>query len=217
MRKEPIIRSTGDFAMNRAVLIAAGEYRDEYAFSETDDVIAVDGGYAYILRQRLVPVLFVGDKDSYSEELPEDLEKILLPKEKDDTDSLYAIKELLKRGYRRFALYGFLGGSMAHAIANLQSLLYLKKNGGEALLFHSGEIYEILHDERKDLTRDGGTFSIFSLSESSLVSISGAKYPLNNYLLKNDFPIGIDNAFLTSKKASVKVHRGFVLIIYPES
>lgn len=203
--------------MNRAVLIAAGEYREEYVFSEKDDLVAVDGGYEAMLRQHLVPVLFVGDRDSYAGELPEHLEKIVLPCEKDDTDSLFAVKELLKRGYRSFALYGFLGGSISHTIANIQTLLYLKKHGGEALLFHSDEIYEILHDEKKHFGARRGTFSLFSLSDTSVVSVSGAKYPLKRYRMKNDFPVGIDNVFSEQEKTSVEVHRGFVLIVYPDS
>lgn len=203
--------------MNRAVLIAAGEYREEYVFSEKDDLVAVDGGYEAMLRQHLVPVLFVGDRDSYTGELPEYLEKIVLPCEKDDTDSLFAVKELLKRGYRSFALYGFLGGSISHTIANIQTLLYLKKHGGEALLFHSDEIYEILHDEKKHFGARRGTFSLFSLSDTSVVSVSGAKYPLKRYRMKSDFPVGIDNVFSEQEKTSVEVHRGFVLIVYPDS
>ncbi len=203
--------------MNRAVLIAAGEYREEYVFSEKDDLVAVDGGYEAMLRQHLVPVLFVGDRDSYAGELPEHLEKIVLPCEKDDTDSLFAVKELLKRGYRSFALYGFLGGSISHTIANIQTLLYLKKHGGEALLFHSDEIYEILHDEKKHFSARHGTFSLFSLSDTSVVSVLGAKYPLKRYRMKNDFPVGIDNVFSEQEKTSVEVHRGFVLIVYPDS
>lgn len=203
--------------MNRAVLIAAGEYREEYVFSEKDDLVAVDGGYEAMLRQHLVPVLFVGDRDSYAGELPEHLEKIVLPCEKDDTDSLFAVKELLKKGYRSFALYGFLGGSISHTIANIQTLLYLKKHGGEALLFHSDEIYEILHDEKKHFAARRGTFSLFSLSDTSVVSVSGAKYPLKRYRMKNDFPVGIDNVFSEQEKTSVEVHRGFVLIVYPDS
>ena len=203
--------------MNRAVLIAAGEYREEYVFSEKDDLVAVDGGYEAMLRQHLVPVLFVGDRDSYAGELPEHLEKIVLPCEKDDTDSLFAVKELLKRGYRSFALYGFLGGSISHTIANIQTLLYLKKHGGEALLFHSDEIYEILHDEKKHFGARRGTFSLFSLSDTSVVSVSGSKYPLKRYRMKNDFPVGIDNVFSEQEKTSVEVHRGFVLIVYPDS
>lgn len=203
--------------MNRAVLIAAGEYREEYVFSEKDDLVAVDGGYEAMLRQHLVPVLFVGDRDSYAGELPEHLEKIVLPCEKDDTDSLFAVKELLKRGYRSFALYGFLGGSISNTFANIQALLYLKKHGGEALLFHSDEIYEILHDEKKHFAARRGTFSLFSLSDTSVVSVSGAKYPLKRYRMKNDFPVGIDNVFSEQEKTSVEVHRGFVLIVYPDS
>lgn len=180
-------------------------------------MVAVDGGYEAMLRQHLVPVLFVGDRDSYAGELPEHLEKIVLPCEKDDTDSLFAVKELLKRGYRSFALYGFLGGSISHTIANIQTLLYLKKHGGEALLFHSDEIYEILHDEKKHFAARRGTFSLFSLSDTSVVSVSGAKYPLKRYRMKNDFPVGIDNVFSEQEKTSVEVHRGFVLIVYPDS
>lgn len=57
----------------------------------------------------LRPGLVVDDFDSHPDpHLP--VETITLPCEKDDTDTVYAVKESLRRGYREFLLLGAAGG-----------------------------------------------------------------------------------------------------------
>ena len=77
-----------------------------------DFLIAVDGGFAHCLTAGLEPDLFVGDLDSLAPELVGLIgcERIELPCEKDDTDTIYACKEGLARGYTNFALHAALGG-----------------------------------------------------------------------------------------------------------
>ena len=70
---------------------------------EGDLLIAADGGYAYLQGQK--PDLVVGDFDSLGY-VPEGEQIIRHPVQKDDTDMLLAVREGLKRGYRKFVLYG---------------------------------------------------------------------------------------------------------------
>ena len=53
-----------------------------------------------------------------------------------------------------------------------------------------------------------GYLSLFSLDRKALgVSISGMKYNLDRYTMRNDFPIGISNEFI-GQKAAVTVESG---------
>jgi thiamine pyrophosphokinase len=198
----------------KAVLIAAGEYNNEYQYNPDDYIIAIDGGYDHLINQGITPDLLIGDLDSIKAQIKPSQQLIKLPKEKDDTDSLYALKEAIKRGFNYFELYGFLGNKFNHSIANIQCLLYLKKEGFNGIIFNNNECYEILHNENKNFSNKLGYISVFSLSDSSIVTLKGLKYPLDKKELTSSFPLGIDNEFIINKKASVEVHQGYVLIIY---
>ena len=60
-----------------------------------DFIVCCDGGYRYMDELGTEPSLIVGDFDS-SEKPETDAEIIVLPREKDDTDSFYAVKEAMK-------------------------------------------------------------------------------------------------------------------------
>ena len=92
--------------------------------------------------------------------------------------------------------------------------MYLKKEGYNGVIYFDNECYEILNNEIKTFNKAIGNISIFSLSDSSIVTLKGLKYPLDKKELTSSFPLGIDNEFIINKKASVEVHQGYVLIIY---
>lgn len=200
--------------MKRAILIANGEYHNEYQYNPDDYIIAIDGGYDQLISQGITPDLLIGDLDSIKSKIKPSIELIKLPKEKDDTDSLFALKEALKREFDTFVMFGFLGKELNHTIANLQSLLFLKKQNKNGIIIHNNQVFEILSNEMKTYSNKQGYISIFSLSDNSIVTLKNLKYPLTNHPLTSDFPLGIDNEFLPNKKASVEVHQGFVLTIY---
>ena len=56
-------------------------------------------------------------------------ETIVLPCEKDDTDTVFAVKEALKRGFQDFLLIGVIGGRLDHTLGNVSLLLMLDAHG----------------------------------------------------------------------------------------
>lgn len=208
----------------KCILICAGDLTlGEVPRGEKDLVIAVDGGLGYCELLQVEPDLVLGDFDSLSqsgEEAVKALEKqipdriLRLPTEKDDTDTLAAIKEGLSRGYRDFRIYGGMGGRLEHTVANIQCLLYLKNRGAVGYLVDGGGMAFVIRDEKVSF-REGleGYLSLFSLTETAKgVTLEGLKYPLNEATVRNEFPIGISNEF-TGKAASVRVAEGDLLCI----
>ena len=89
-----------------------------------DYILAADGGYRHCQTAGLTPDLLLGDFDSL-EEHPTTLDTQSFPVEKDDTDSMLAMKLGLEKGFRTFHLYGGTGGRLDHILANLQGLGFL--------------------------------------------------------------------------------------------
>lgn len=185
---------------------------------ESDLVIAVDGGLGYCSVLGVEPDLILGDFDSVSPEEAKALERleqqipervIRLPREKDDTDTLAALKEGLHRGYRNFRIYGGTGGRFDHTFANIQCLLFLKKQDAAGYLVDGNRMILVLEDETVEFQKGlEGILSLFSLSQESLgVTIKGMKYPLDRAVLRNDYPVGISNEF-TSEQAVISVEKG---------
>lgn len=203
----------------KCIVIGAGDLTVcELEVSEKDLVIAVDGGLGYCSLLGVEPELVLGDFDSVSpdeakavEALEQQVpERILrLPEEKDDTDMLAALKEGLRRGYRDFRIYGGTGGRFDHTLANIQCLLYLKKQDAVGYLVDGTGMILVLVDESVEFQKGlEGYLSLFSLTEESKgVTIRGMKYPLDRAVIRNDFPIGISNEFM-GEPAVVSVEKG---------
>ena len=85
-----------------------------------DFLIAADKGYEALEAYGVPPNLVVGDFDSLGRR-PNHPNVVQLPAAKDDTDMVYAQREGLDRGYRRFVLLGGVGGRLEHTLANLQA------------------------------------------------------------------------------------------------
>ena len=193
----------------------------EIAVGEEDLVIAVDGGFSYCGLLQVEPDLILGDFDSVSgqeAELLTDLERqipervLRLPCEKDDTDTLAALKEGMRRGYRDFRIYAGTGGRLDHTLANIQCLVYLKNRDAVGYLVDGSGMMLVIQNETIRF-QEGleGYLSLFSLVEESRgITLEGLKYPLNNAVIRNEFPIGISNEF-TGEAAAVTVEDGTVL------
>jgi thiamine pyrophosphokinase len=210
---------------SKCILVCAGEL-DGLAIErdEGDAVIAVDAGLKYLEQQGMLPDWLVGDFDSlekeqyptflsYRENCPDRI--VQLPVEKDDTDTLAALKLGLRLGYRKFYLYGAMGGRIDHTIANTQTLLFAKEQGADAYLMDSRCMVFVIRNETKRF-RAGvdGLFSLFSLGDCCTVSIKGMQYELHDAELKNDFPVGTSNEFLPDRAAEITVKNGAALAIY---
>lgn len=208
----------------KCIVIGAGDLTvGTMEVHEEDLVIAVDGGLGYCSVLGVEPDLILGDFDSVSpdeakavEELEQKIpERILrLPREKDDTDMLAALKEGIRRGYKDFRIYGGTGGRFDHTLANIQCLLYLKKQDAVGYLVDGTGMILVLVDETVEFQKGlEGYLSLFSLSEKSEgVTIKGMKYPLDRAVIHNDFPVGISNEF-TGEQALISVEKGQLVCI----
>lgn len=201
--------------MGNCYLIGAGKGFDfSYKITSDDYVIAVDGGYE-IAKNNNIPVdLIVGDFDSLNY-IPIGDNVEILPKEKNDTDMLKAIKIGINKGFINFIIMGGAGGRLAHTVANIQCLKFLADNKAKGLIIGEKENITLLTDDCLEFSENHkGLISIFSINEMAKgVTLNGLKYPLTDYDMKNSFPIGVSNEF-TGKKAKISVNDGQILIIF---
>ena len=211
--------------MHRCVIISAGQildYERAKSFLQSDDFfIFCDGGLTHAEKLGVIPDLIVGDFDSCDSS---DLSKysgttdhpqiIKLPREKDDTDTLYAAKLAVERGYDDFLFLGAMGGRFDHALGNVSILLYLHGLGKKALLVDD---YSRMQIAGRDTIRIEDACSYFSVltvaGDVSGVTIKNAKYPLENASLSADFQLGISNEVLPGQVAEVSVEQGRVILV----
>lgn len=195
-------------------IIGAGDFfglRDEP--DDSDYVIAADAGFEYCEKNCIIPDLVLGDFDSLGK-APKHPNVMQLPVEKDDTDTMFAVKLGLEKGYKRFYIYGGLGGKRPdHTMANMQALLYLLSHGARGWLF--GESYVWTAIEGSRLRMEGqGDVSVFCISgRAEGVTIRGLKYETDDIEISSDFPLGVSNSFV-SPEAEISVRSGRLLIMY---
>ena len=203
----------------RCVIIAGAPNADTAFLAQTvqpeDYLICADRGYAAATAAGLRPDLIVGDFDSYGGALPDDCEVVRLCPEKDDTDMMIAVKEGLRRGFSRFALFGGLGGRLGHTLANIQTLAYLSKQGARGFLCGERETVAAVTDGTVSFSATHtGYISVFCLDEPARgVTLRGLKYPLNGAVLTASVPLGVSNEF-TGTASSVTVENGTLVIVW---
>ena len=196
-------------------IFAAGSFYGLVEKPNTGDlVIAADAGYRCCAALGIRADLVVGDFDSMSAPAGEIL--LRLPVEKDDTDTLYAMRLGLERDFRDFVVYGGTGGQRSdHTLANLQSLLFLVSHGAQGRLYGDGVVWRTLHEDRISFPASArGTLSLFCLDgEARGVTLRGLKYELTDGVLRSDFPLGVSNSFI-GREASVEVTEGTLLMLH---
>ena len=204
--------------MSRCVIICAGEYAPvAFASEKGDFVICCDAGYKAAEAMGIKPDLIMGDFDSYGGKLPEDVPIMRYPVEKDDTDSMLAVREGLKRGYTDFVLLFSLGGRLDHTIANIQTLAFIQQQGGSGMLIGPRDTVRLLKNGSLTLNRDPSrTFSIFAFGQTARgVTLTGMQYPLDNAEITQNFPIGLGNHIL-APQGTVTVTDGTLIVIESE-
>lgn len=182
-----------------------------YIVKEKDFFIFCDGGLSHKDHLGISPDLIVGDFDSHNLESFRE-ETIVLPHVKDDTDSIYAAKEAIARGYDDFLLLGMSGNRLDHTLANLSLMLMLNKNKRHALLLDDLSEAEIVASGSALIPDHFPYFSLMTIDGNAIVSVENALYPLENFTLKTDYPIGISNEPLPGKTAIVQVLSGKILL-----
>lgn len=180
---------------------------------ENDFMICCDSGLNHADKLGIRPDLIIGDFDSHEKpDLP--AETITLPCEKDDTDTMAAIREAAARGFREFLLIGIIGGRLDHTLANIYILLWLDHRGLKAFAVDDYSELEIVSRSPAYVDDRYAYFSLVSISgKAEGVSIANAKYTLENAVIQNEFQIAVSNEPLPGKTAEITVKQGELLLI----
>ena len=200
--------------MKKCFVFAGGFYDGFYDEIEKGDLlIGADRGYEYIFKENLKADYIIGDFDSA--EKPNFDRKIVLPKEKDMTDSFAAVDLAYKKGYRKVILYGGLGGRISHSMANIKIAHYFKKKGLDLIIKNKNQRLFVIDGNFKEQKYiDNLYVSLFSLSgDIKNLSLKNLKYELNNYYLNSFDHIGVSNE-TTGKAFEISFDNGYLLVIY---
>ena len=141
-------------------------------------------------------------------------EIIQLPWEKDDTDTFYAVKEALKRGFTQFLLLGVIGQRFDHSLVNISVLLYLREQGAQATIVDDYSEMQLVGAEPVRVSKDCANFSLLCVAgDVSGVTVTGAKWSLDNAQIKTSYQYGISNQVEAPEGAVVCVREGVLLLV----
>ena len=202
--------------MRRCVIVGGapiGRPEELLPYLRADDFfLYCDCGLRHIDALGRQPDLIVGDFDSH-EDPHAAVETIVLPHEKDDTDTYFAAKEALRRGFRDFLLLGVVGARLDHTLGNLALALMLDGAGAKALIVDDCSEMEIVSDTAS-VTDGFPYFSLVNLDGSAgKITVTDAKYPLRDAALPCDSSLGVSNEPLPGRTARVRVGEGRLLLI----
>ena len=204
----------------KCLIISGGDFtlKENIRMEAPDFVIACDRGYRNAERMGIRPDLIIGDFDSAEKDgamrcvrgggsdpgaktaapVDSDEESAVqtFPVEKDDTDTMLAAREALRRGFCEVEVTCFGGGRLDHLLANLQTGAFLAEAGIRAVLTSDDAAVFVQKAPCRMVLpyETGRSLSVFSLSdECTGVTIRGAKYETENARITNTFPIGVSN------------------------
>ncbi len=203
--------------MKRCVIVGGadiGSYEYIKSLLRGDDsFVFCDSGLRHMESLGVRPSLIVGDFDSHANpRLP--VETIVLPCEKDDTDTVYGVKEGLRRGFDTFLLIGVVGGRLDHTLGNVSILLYLDALGKKGTIVDDYSEMEIVSSSPVSVSDRYAFFSLLNISGCAQgVSIRHAKYPLDDAEITCEYQYGISNEVLPGQTAVVSIRSGKLLLI----
>ena len=210
-------------------------------FRNDDYYIYCDAGLKHQARLGVWPDLIIGDFDSYAKDEMERKyqeiknahedslnqnqkqaqaaarkppELIVLPCEKDDTDTVFAVKEAMRRNFAEFLLVGVIGQRLDHTLANVSILYMLDEAGKQGRILDDYSEMQLVSGSPVRIDDTCAYFSLLNLSgQAEGVTITHAKYPLQDAAIHCEYQYGVSNEVLPGETAEVTVARGKLLLI----
>lgn len=210
----------------KTLIISGGEIHkkilEEYSLNKFEqNIIAVDRGLEALYQLQMIPNHVVGDFDSVSPEILtfyKNQPQIIFHKfnaEKDNTDTDIALKLAIQLKSSKITILGALGKRMDHALANIHILKdALEANIPCQIIDEHNRIYLI--NKEMTLEKDkvyGKYVSLIPLTSTvEGLTLTGFKYPLNEYTLPIGTSLGISNEIIEDR-AYIKMKKGILIAI----
>jgi thiamine pyrophosphokinase len=182
-------------------------------------ILAADGGARHALALGLTPRKVVGDMDTLTEGELEDLrglgsEILMFPAEKDESDTLLALREAMGMGYADIEIWGALGGRLDHSVANVILLMDPHLAGVQVQLFTWNQ--RVFLPERGQVIAGspGDLISFFPMEkEVTGIQTRGLQYEPKDGRLEFKYAVGLSNVIL-GRECSVSWEDGLLLCVH---
>lgn len=208
------------------LIVTGGETTDGFATEVIKNggfevIIAVDSGMERLYQTHIPPDIIVGDFDSVNPDTleffrqQEQIDICMLEPEKNDTDTEYAIREAIKRGAKDITIIGATGSRIDHALSNITLLGVGLESGVKiSILDSKNRIYMIDAPVTIKKSKQYGRYVslIPYFGEATGVTLSGFKYPLDNYTLGGFNSLGVSNE-IVEEEAHIGLSSGYLIVI----
>ena len=201
--------------MKTCYIIGGGSFDGFFDEIKKDDlVLAADRGYRLAKSENIKVDYIIGDFDSSKR--PDDDHVIALNPVKDFTDTVAAIEFAKEKGFKKFIIYGGLGGRESHTLSNIRTIYHYQKQGIDIRLKSKAkEIFVV--DGKFAYTYQNHDFyvSIFSLNDKTRLTIKGLYYELEDYIMKIDDSLGVSNE-TKNEDFEIKVKDGAIVVVFED-
>ena len=156
-------------------------------------VLAVDGGLRWAREWGYEVDMYLGDRDSYSGDLPQDHQ--VYPREKDYLDGEAALEFLLEREVLRIDLINFFQGRWDMSFTHLLALSRFR-NLANRVHIHTEKSEMLFRDSEIEIRgKPGQKFSLIPLEPMHGVTLKGAGYELEKQDVWPGHGLTISNEF----------------------
>lgn len=203
--------------MKRCVIVGGADINNyDYVRSRLcadDYIVFCDSGLKHLDALQVRPGLIVGDFDSHDN--PNlDVETIVLPCEKDDTDTVFAVKEAIRRGYEDVLLIGVVGARLDHTLGNVYILEYLDNLDKKGFIIDDYSEMELVSRQTAYIDDSFRFFSLLNITGIAKgITVKNAKYPLKDAEITCGYQYGVSNEVLPGMRAEVTVKEEKLLLI----
>lgn len=205
----------------RVVIATGGEWSgdEEQLITEDDYVIGVDAGIAELLQRNIAIDLAVGDFDSAPAKYVDMLRSqgvaiVTLDRDKDMTDTDFAVTKALARAPGEVLLLGAWGGRWDHTLANVTILERLLRAGVRGVMQNRWNRMQLVPPGTVRVAKEHYRYlSLIAWSgQVSGIHLSGFRFPLADYTLKRTSHLAISNEWL-EETGTVRHKEGELLIV----
>lgn len=211
--------------MSRIVVFANGELKQPELLKAQlragDRIFCADGGTRHALALGLTPEAVIGDLDSVTREVVEQLRNTGVriepyPPLKDETDLELTLNAALAEQPEEIMLVTALGGRLDQMLANVL-LLTRATYASVRLTLADGATWALLIRSNQQFTirgRPGDTLSLVPLTPKVTgVDFKGVEWPLRQATLTLGSSLSISNR-LQGDQASLSIGEGLVLLVH---
>lgn len=206
---------------NKIIAIVAGGTLDVsmlVRICKADYVIGVDRGAYWLIKNRVIPDVAIGDFDSVTkiefQKIEKKIQKIIShPVAKDATDLELAVEHAQTLNPKEVGIFGAIGTRFDHSFAGIQLLLKLSSyNIYGYIVDNFNEITIVRRVLKLSPSKIFRYVSIFPLHEKAMITLTGFRYNVLRQPFVCGSTLGVSNEIVASS-ACVTIHKGTVLLV----